>query len=264
MTAAGGPPAAAARPPSDGPPDARAAIWALAGELERRHHITRMYGRACPSAGVLSVCLGVTVWCTGGRWLRWRVLGETVSWPATRRAPRQAGTAGAVAPAGPGAGADLTAHGQAATGRRATRPARDQRAAAVRDRGGIRLVLAIRRGSPPGRGGQRTRQRRRARDDSRPGRHRLGERPPQRQAADAGRDTGRGWFRGRIWRCRRAPRTGRMRGEQPPAVPAWAAGFQLPAPRGLSQRRRLSDHEKGTDVDRFQRHRAPTRTGERP
>ena len=39
--------AAAAIPRGNGPPDARAAIWALAGELERRHHIARMYARAC-------------------------------------------------------------------------------------------------------------------------------------------------------------------------------------------------------------------------
>jgi hypothetical protein len=81
MLGTGGPPAAAAIPA--GPPDARAAIWALAGELERRHHITRMYARACPAVGVLSLCLGVTVWCIGGRWLRWHILGETVTWPAS-------------------------------------------------------------------------------------------------------------------------------------------------------------------------------------
>ncbi len=136
MTATGGPPAAAPRPPSDGPPDARAAIWALAGELEHRHHITRMYGRACPPAGAFRLPgrdrvvhrRAVAALARPGR--DGELAGQR---PAGRRG--QTGAAGAVAPAGPGAGADLTAHGQAATGRRATRPARDQRAAAVRDRG---------------------------------------------------------------------------------------------------------------------------------
>ncbi len=54
----GGPRPAAGRPAAGGLPDAQAAIWALAVELERRHHITRMYARASPAAGVLSVCLG--------------------------------------------------------------------------------------------------------------------------------------------------------------------------------------------------------------
>ena len=83
MPGTGGPRTAAAMPPGRDLLDARAAIWALAGELERRHHVTRIYARACSSVGVLSVCLGVTVWCVGGQWLRWRVLGEAVTWPAS-------------------------------------------------------------------------------------------------------------------------------------------------------------------------------------
>ncbi len=90
MSGTGGPLPAAFIPPPGGsappgrPPDARAAIWALATELDRRyHHITRIYARACPQVGVLSLCQGVTVWCTGGRWLRWQVLGEEVIWPAS-------------------------------------------------------------------------------------------------------------------------------------------------------------------------------------
>ena len=64
-----------------GPPDARAAIWALAGELERRHGLTRLYGRASTSIGVLSISVGVTVWSDGRR-LSWRALGQQVTWPA--------------------------------------------------------------------------------------------------------------------------------------------------------------------------------------
>ncbi len=63
------------------PPDARAAIWALAGELERRYGLTRLYGRANRSIGVLSISVGVTVWCDGRR-LTWQVLGQQVTWPA--------------------------------------------------------------------------------------------------------------------------------------------------------------------------------------
>jgi hypothetical protein len=69
-------------PRVSGVPDARAAIWALADELERRHGLTRMYGRASPSIGVLSISMGVTVWCDGQQ-LSWRVLGEQVTWPAS-------------------------------------------------------------------------------------------------------------------------------------------------------------------------------------
>ncbi|SRR5260370_29275109 len=83
MPHTGRPSAAADIPSAGGPPDARVAVWALATELERRHHISRIYARACPAVGVVSVCLGVTVWCTGGRWLRWRVLGQVVTWPAS-------------------------------------------------------------------------------------------------------------------------------------------------------------------------------------
>ncbi len=64
-------------PGTSGFPDARAAIWALAGELERRNGLTHLYGRASPSIGV-----GVTVWCDGHQ-LSWRVLGEQVTWSAS-------------------------------------------------------------------------------------------------------------------------------------------------------------------------------------
>jgi hypothetical protein len=59
--------------------DTQVAIWALADELARLG-LTRVYGRASASIGVLSVGLGVTVWCDGQR-LCWRVLGEPVTWP---------------------------------------------------------------------------------------------------------------------------------------------------------------------------------------
>jgi hypothetical protein len=65
---------------SQGGNGARDALWALADELEC-HGVRRMYARAFGPVGVLSVCLGVTVWCDDGR-LRWRVLGELVTWPA--------------------------------------------------------------------------------------------------------------------------------------------------------------------------------------
>src|SRR5260370_22800692 len=87
MPHTGRPSAAADIPSAGGPPDARVAVWALATELERRHHISRIYARACPAVGVVSVCLGVTVWCTGGRWLRWRVLRRGVAPPGPQPPP---------------------------------------------------------------------------------------------------------------------------------------------------------------------------------
>lgn len=61
--------------------NAGAVIRALAGELQRRHGITRIYGQATPFLGVLSVAAGLTVW-TDGASLRWADGGTTVRWPA--------------------------------------------------------------------------------------------------------------------------------------------------------------------------------------
>ena len=66
---------------ADGPVDAQAALWALADELARLG-VTRVYGRASVSIGVLSVSLGVTVWCDGLR-LSWWLLGKPMSWSAS-------------------------------------------------------------------------------------------------------------------------------------------------------------------------------------
>jgi len=63
-----------------GRPNARAAVWALAGELDRRG-VRRLYASASGPISVLSVCLGVTVWCDGRRFW-WHLPGETVTWPA--------------------------------------------------------------------------------------------------------------------------------------------------------------------------------------
>jgi hypothetical protein len=63
------------------PVNAQAALWALADELAGLG-VTRVYGRASASIGVLSVSLGVTVWSDGQR-LCWRVLGQHVTWPAS-------------------------------------------------------------------------------------------------------------------------------------------------------------------------------------
>jgi hypothetical protein len=58
----------------------RDALWALADELQRRG-CQRIYARACERVGVLSVCLGLTVWCHRDT-LVWCVRGEVVTWPA--------------------------------------------------------------------------------------------------------------------------------------------------------------------------------------
>jgi hypothetical protein len=42
---------------------------------------TRLYLRACPPVGVLSVAAGVTAWCDG-RTLRWRHGGHDTIWSA--------------------------------------------------------------------------------------------------------------------------------------------------------------------------------------
>jgi len=62
--------------------EAQPLLWALADELHHRHGIGHIYARSHGPVGVVSVCLGVTVWTTDSRWLRWQVLGETVVWPA--------------------------------------------------------------------------------------------------------------------------------------------------------------------------------------
>jgi hypothetical protein len=72
-------------------------LWALADELHHRHGITRVYARSHGRVGVVSVCLGVTVWTTDARWLRWQFLGETITWPATD----PAGAAAQIAPLAP-------------------------------------------------------------------------------------------------------------------------------------------------------------------
>jgi hypothetical protein len=43
--------------------------------------LTRLYVRACPLVGVISVVAGVTAWCDG-RTLTWRHAGSDTSWPA--------------------------------------------------------------------------------------------------------------------------------------------------------------------------------------
>jgi hypothetical protein len=43
--------------------------------------LTRMYVRACPLVGVISVAFGVTAW-TDGRTLTWRHAGDDTIWPA--------------------------------------------------------------------------------------------------------------------------------------------------------------------------------------
>jgi hypothetical protein len=53
---------------------------ALAGQLQA-HGITRMYGAACATLGVLSVAYGVTVW-TDGRRFWWRDGDTETGWPA--------------------------------------------------------------------------------------------------------------------------------------------------------------------------------------
>ena len=47
----------------------------------REAGLARLYMRACPVRGVLSVALGVTVW-TDGRLLTWRHSGHETTWPA--------------------------------------------------------------------------------------------------------------------------------------------------------------------------------------
>ncbi len=66
-----------------GEDEARPLLWALADELHHRHGIGHVYARSSGRVGVVSVCLGVTVWTTDGQWLRWDALGETVTWPAS-------------------------------------------------------------------------------------------------------------------------------------------------------------------------------------
>ena len=67
-------------PAMTGRPNAQAAVWALAGELDR-HGVQRLHASASGPVSVLSVCLGVTVWCDGRRFC-WHLLGETVTWSA--------------------------------------------------------------------------------------------------------------------------------------------------------------------------------------
>jgi hypothetical protein len=52
------------------------------GPAPARRGLTRLYLRACPLVGVLSVALGVTAWCDG-RTLTWRYASEEVSWPVS-------------------------------------------------------------------------------------------------------------------------------------------------------------------------------------
>jgi hypothetical protein len=45
----------------------------------RDRGFTRLYVKACPLIGVISVAFGVTAWCDG-RTLRWRYRGEETTW----------------------------------------------------------------------------------------------------------------------------------------------------------------------------------------
>jgi hypothetical protein len=47
----------------------------------RQRGLDRLYGAACALYGVLSVALGLTVWCDG-RAIMWQQDGDEVSWPA--------------------------------------------------------------------------------------------------------------------------------------------------------------------------------------
>jgi hypothetical protein len=50
-------------------------------EIELRDRgLTRLYVRACPLIGVISVASGVTAWCDG-RTLRWRYGDQETMWP---------------------------------------------------------------------------------------------------------------------------------------------------------------------------------------
>jgi hypothetical protein len=62
-------------------PEPGISVLALADELHRRG-LRRLYARACPQMGVLSVATGLTVW-TDGHTLRWEHDGQHVIWPAT-------------------------------------------------------------------------------------------------------------------------------------------------------------------------------------
>jgi hypothetical protein len=62
--------------------DAQTVVWLLAGELQQRHGMTRVYGRGTRSLGVLSVATGLTVW-TDGAIMRWSEAGTVITWPAT-------------------------------------------------------------------------------------------------------------------------------------------------------------------------------------
>ena len=59
-----------------GPGNVLAAVEAGLRELG----LTRLYLRACPIVGVLSVAHGVTAWCDGHT-LTWRCAGVPTSWP---------------------------------------------------------------------------------------------------------------------------------------------------------------------------------------
>jgi hypothetical protein len=64
--------------------DPRKIIGALAEELERAHGMRRIYVRGDSVVGLLSACLGVTVWYfrPAGRVLRWREGEKNITWPA--------------------------------------------------------------------------------------------------------------------------------------------------------------------------------------
>jgi hypothetical protein len=63
------------------PPRCPADVLRTLADLLQARGLTRLYGCACAAVGVLSVTIGLTVWCDG-RLLRWRHDGDETTWPA--------------------------------------------------------------------------------------------------------------------------------------------------------------------------------------